>query len=341
MRMIYKLVKLNKVITNHRLKFASVWFAHKLGLRHLFIRFDPVMACNLRCRMCHFSDDETRRSLKGIFTDDDVTRLAEIFFPKALQLVIGCAAEPTLYKNFTNLIKIGKVYKIPFVGFTSNGIMLTEQHMEDFIKFGLDELTLSVHGVTKESYEYFMDKSSYEMLHTVLSELEYVKKKFNSENPLLRINYTVNSNNLEELSNFFKVFGAYKISTLQIRPIIDLHGVYRNLLKKDEIKRYNEIINLMKTECKMRGIRLLANLADPTYSEENYESMILQVVLRNVSPRCVWKDNFNWKSESLDEFYRRTNWTGNLIRSTLLSKKQVAKNSTGFFGKHATKYEVL
>src|SRR6266849_394308 len=149
---IYKLVKLNRLVRNHRVKFASVLLAHRLGLRHLFLRFDPVMACSLSCSMCYFSNPDYVRQIKGIFSSEEIERLAETFFPRTLQLVIGCGTEPTLYKDFPELVNIANKYKVPFVGFTTNGQLLTAQHIERFIEYHLDELTISVHGVTKGTY---------------------------------------------------------------------------------------------------------------------------------------------------------------------------------------------
>ncbi|MEK7830386.1 MAG: radical SAM protein, partial [Acidobacteriota bacterium] len=84
---LYRIIQLNRLVKNHRVKFAAVLAAHHLNLRHLFLRFDPVMACNLRCQMCYFSDDQFRKDNKGVFKPEEIDRLARMFFPKAVQLV--------------------------------------------------------------------------------------------------------------------------------------------------------------------------------------------------------------------------------------------------------------
>src|SRR3972149_10344088 len=145
----YSLLRLNRLISNHRLKFLSIWAAHRVGLRHLFLRFDPIVGCNLSCTMCYFSDEEFRRQNRGIFTAEEISRIAKLFFPKSLQLVIGCGTEPTLYKNFPDIVSLAKSYRIPLVSLTSNGQLLTEAHLRSLISMKLDEITLSVHGVQK------------------------------------------------------------------------------------------------------------------------------------------------------------------------------------------------
>ncbi len=338
---IYKLIKLNKLINNHRVKFAAVLFAHQFKLRHLFLRLDPIMACNLTCSMCYFSNKEYRKEIKGIFKNDEIERIAALFFPKTLQLIIGCGTEPTLYKNFPELVKLAKDYKIPFVGFTSNGQLLTEEHIEKFIHYKLDELTLSVHGVTKETFEKFMEGASFETFHKVLQAIDSTKKKYKFLLPYLRLNYTVNPDNLIELENFFDVFGGYQIKTLQIRPIIDFGGTYRNLLQSSELNKYNKIIEKLMSVCKERNITFLANISDPTYQEENYNSLILQAVRRHITPQVVWRSDFNWRTESYEEFCRRTSWRNHLLKCIFSDKKKVAQYNAGLWGKHSAKYEVI
>ena len=69
--------------------------ADKLGIRHLSIRLDPFMGCNLRCQMCHFSSEEYREKKSELMPLADYEKIAERIFPKAIQVVLGCAAEPT------------------------------------------------------------------------------------------------------------------------------------------------------------------------------------------------------------------------------------------------------
>ena len=98
-----------------------------------------------------FSDDEwlMHNSVKR-FSDDEIRRLADMFFRQAIQLHIGAAMEPTVYKDYPSLVTLGKQYKIPFIGFTTNGQLLTRASIRLMIQAGLDEITLSAHGVKKE-----------------------------------------------------------------------------------------------------------------------------------------------------------------------------------------------
>jgi molybdenum cofactor biosynthesis enzyme MoaA len=338
---VYRLIKLNRMLQSHRIKFGAIWLAHHVRARHLFLRFDPVMACNLACSMCYFSNPEYKKQIKGMFTPEEVERLASLFFPITMQLVIGCATEPTLYKGFTDLVNLAKQYKVPHVGITTNGQLLREEHIEQLIKFKLDELTVSVHGTTKESYESFMQGASFDVLHRMFEMLDTIKKKHRSRLPHLRINYTVNSDNLPELKTFFDVFGKYDIHTLQVRPIIDFGGSYRSLLRPEDVPAYNTRVNALITECTQRHITVLANTSDPTYHEENYNSLILQAVRRHLTPQMAWRADFDYHNETYGDYCRRTGWGKYLLKSVFQNKKQVAMQNAGLWGKHSVKYEVI
>ena len=129
---IYKILKLNQSIKSHRIKFLGLWLLSISNKRYLSIQFDPVLACNLRCKMCYFTDNEIVKKLKGIFKKEDLEILAKINYKNALRLQIGCGAEPTLFKHVTDIIKLGKEYKIPHISLITNGNLLTEKDVVDY-----------------------------------------------------------------------------------------------------------------------------------------------------------------------------------------------------------------
>lgn len=340
MQRIYKLIRLNRLLRSNRLKFAAALAAHTLGIRHLAVRVDPVMACNLRCSMCFFSNEDYVRNARGIFTAAEIERIAGMFFPRALLVVFGCGTEPTLYKDFPGLVRLAQRHNVPHIGFTTNAQLLVEEHIRKFIEYGLHELTISMHGVTRETYERFMVNAAFERLHNALTTLDAVKQQTGSPLPHLRLNYTVNAANLDELERFIDVFGRYKIRTLQVRPIIDFHGEFRELLTARDLPKYNAILEKLRPECSQRGVTLLANTSDPAYELENTSSTILHAVHRRITPMEVWRPDFDWRTETYTEFCRRVGWTSHLLKLVLSNRTDINTLGGGAWGKHSAKYEV-
>ena len=293
------LLKLNRFISSNRLKFFLIYLADMLGLRHIIIRFDPVTGCNLRCGMCYFSNEEWRKEHPGKrFTGEEIERIATQFFPRALQLYIGCGMEPTIYKGYENIVALAKRYKVPYVSLVSNGQLLTKKSIEKLIEFGLDEITLSVHGVDKKTYELLMVNASYDRFTQVLSTLKEVKKQKDTAKPRLRLNYTVNRDNLEELTRFYDAYGEYGISVLQVRPMIDLGTeTCRDKKLHGVVTRYRQILDYLKDESRRRNITLLYNDVDPTYAKGNIYAPAYTIgTMRYIGPELVWEEGYDWRN---------------------------------------------
>jgi MoaA/NifB/PqqE/SkfB family radical SAM enzyme len=328
MHQIYKLIKLNRLVRSYRVKFFGVWIADLVGLRHLFLRLDPVNACNLKCGMCYFSDKAYAKKIRGRFSENDLRRIATLFFSRTIQLVIGCAAEPTLYKDYVGLIQLAKNHHIPFVGFTTNGQLLDDNSIRKMVLVGLDEITLSVHGVTEESYEKFMVNSSFKKLHETLQLLTDYKTRYQKVLPEIRINYTVNADNLEELSNFFEIFGHYRINTLQIRPMVDVGNtsVPHKPMDQNTLDRYFEVLDKLRLKCVERKVVFLATKKDPNFdSYDKGTGYVLPAILRTIHPNKVWMKDFNWRKESYREFCKRTHWRRTLFNTVFGTKEYFKK----------------
>jgi molybdenum cofactor biosynthesis enzyme MoaA len=325
------LLKLNRLIKSDRLKFFGAFIADIIHVRHQIVRMDTVDVCNLRCAMCYFSDDDWLKNNSGKrLTEEEVERLAEMFFPSALQVHVGCSAEPTMNKNFVNHVRLAKKkFKVPFVGMVTNGQLLTKEKIEELIDVGLDEITLSAHGVTKPTFEKLMQRASFERFHETLKMLDDAKKAKGVDYPKLRINYTVNPDNLDELAEFFNVFGKYNIHTLQVRPIVDLGDTdFKNKNFHPHLVRYNKAIEVLARKAKENKIIVLANTIDPEYSQENPESIFYETAIqRYLGPSRVWKTSFDWRHISYNNFKKSEGYRWELLKIVFRGSKQLQRAS--------------
>ncbi|MGQ1787812.1 radical SAM protein [Saccharicrinis sp. GN24d3] len=324
----YTLLNISKKIKSTTLKLIGIYVLHLLDRRHLSVRIDPSLNCNLFCRMCYFSSMEQRKKLKGIIPEIDFSHIAKVLFPRAFQVYVGCGAEPTTHRNFIELVKLAKEYKVPDVGVVTNGQLLTEKQIEYLTDIKLNELTLSCHGVTKESYEHFMTNSKFNRFLNTLELIEKYKNIKKSKYPEIRINYTVNNKNLSELNKFFTVFDKYNINTLQIRPVINIGGKYSHAITDEQIPEYNNIINSLKNECSMRGIRLLANTTNVQFTRKNNNAKVADAVYCYIGPKTTEELNITWKNTNFAEFTRQTAWRKKLYTLILGKKESTLNKST-------------
>lgn len=318
---IYKLLQLNRKIKSHRIKFLALYLLHKFNKRYLAVNLDPVMACNLRCKMCYFTDADYVKTLKGQFKETDLDAVAKAIFKRALKLQIGCGTEPTLYKNLEKIVALGKQYNVPYISLTTNANLLTEEKIEALLKAGLNEFTISLHGVTKESYESFMKKASYEKFQNAFKAFAKLKSKYDFK---VRINYTFNKDNFYELKDFFKHFNAQGFDILQIRPIQKIGNTEYNDFDISSLEGdYPTMISEIRANCTQNHIILMAPETLSTLEGENQSSFIFDYTFCYISPNKFWKEGYNWREESFNDFSKKIGWSQLLFSNMFKSKSQL------------------
>ncbi|MGA7666905.1 MAG: radical SAM protein [Pseudolabrys sp.] len=303
MRTLYRLLKLNRIVRDPRLKLAGVALAHASGLRHLVVRLDPVVACNLRCTMCYFSNNEYVRTHKGIFSKEEITRIAALVFPRALMVVVGCGAEPTLYKDFPEIVRLAKQGGVPNVSMVTNGKILTERHIELLIDYGLDEIMISVHGTTQETYERFMVGASFETIH------------------ILRRVWRLRAQHLADQAR---------------------HGFGWTVSRSDRHSRPRQV-SLHCCGAWRESPRTRDHLFGERRRSGAYElpasSAVLQAVNRGISPELVWREDFDWRNETYEDYCRRVGWFRKLISAVIAGSNEIDAGDIGF-GTYAGRYDV-
>ncbi len=322
---VYRLLRAFGRIKSPRLKLLALWALHVMGRRYVGVFLDPVLACNLRCKMCYFSDDERRKELHGRFSKEQLQQVAQALFPRALKLQIGCGAEPTLFADLPWLVREGKTHGVPYVSVTTNGQLLTEETLRALAKAGLDELTISLHGLTKETYENLMQGASFEKFKELLGAIRNVRKDF----PRLkvRVNYTLNADNVVELSRFGEVFTPdTPLDILQLRPIQKIgNSSYSNFSMQPLLEHYDDTLLPLASSCKARGIvclmptreNILA-LADATADDKSMRQRALEeLTYCNVTPGHVWQADFDVSRETFNSYSRRNHRASRILQLAL------------------------
>jgi molybdenum cofactor biosynthesis enzyme MoaA len=208
---------------------------------------------------------------------------------------------------------------VPFVGFMTNGQLLTYSKLSRMAEAGLDEITLSSHGTRKETFEWLMRRASFERHLETLTIIRNVR--WSNSRLALRINYTVNPDNLDELRQFFDVYGPFGISTLQLRLMDDL-GSTAYQKKTVAMGKFQKVSRRLAEECHQHGVRLLINVNDPAHRRPNYDAHVqARAFLRIVGPDGVWPEDYNWRTETSADYKRRTRWRRGLAVEALQSRR--------------------
>lgn len=328
----YKILKIYRHIESPRIKLLGILALHLSGRRYINVFLDPVLACNLRCQMCYFSDAEARKNLHGQFSLDDLTALSRSLFPYALKVQIGCGAEPTVSKNLADIIRLAKAEQVPYISMTTNGNLLTEEKLRELVDAGLSEITISAHGFTKETYEQLMQGAHFDLFLQLIESLKAIRKEHPDFN--IRLNYTVNEDNVEELILFSKLFKGVLPNELQIRPIQNIgDSSYKNF-RLDKIRQgYLQWIQPVVDFCNANGITCLyptlENLSElemEGQKQEPQNNPADELPYFHISPYEGWKEKINPYHEGFKDYCRRTHRVQFILRSLIGLKEKKTEN---------------
>ncbi|MCM1109191.1 MAG: radical SAM protein [Clostridium sp.] len=296
-------------IRSPRLKLAGLWVLHVCGRRYLAVHLDPVLACNFRCRMCYFSDPERRRTMQGVMAAEDLPLLGQSLLHRALKLQIGCGAEPTLYPHLAEAVRQGHRCGVPYISITTNGRLLDYGKLCTLIEAGLNELTLSVHGLCQTTYESLMPPGRFADFLRLLDDVGGIMERY--PHFRFRINYTVNEDNVEELAQFWTVFGRVVPHILQVRPVQQIGQTdYHNFSLEKVEACFDSVLVPLREECRRRGVVYIGperkNLTALTENSEDANKEAEDLVYCYASPKGVWKPDFDFRHETFENYSRRT-----------------------------------
>lgn len=329
---IYQLLKRFAHLGGARTKLAALWLMHITGRRYLGVFIDPVLGCNYRCQMCYFSDEETRRKRHGRMTEQQIERVAHALFPRTLKLQIGCGAEPSIdIRGTQQLVELGKQYHVPYIAMTSNGVLLTEPILRQLVSAGLDELTISLHGIHRNTYEHLMGPTAkYDAFLRLLDTLKAVKRDYPKFS--VRVNYTMNADNVEELCDFDSLFADVPIDVLQLRPIRQIGASqYANFDLSYVSECLETIVRPLAERCRKRGIVVLfpeqINIEhfEGKVQSSTREQLIPLFTYFNVTPQSYATNDVHFDKEDYDGYCRRQHIGRQMFKSFVVCEDRCTK----------------
>lgn len=173
-----------------------------------FFEIETVNACNARCIMCTVNDWE-----KG-----ENVIMSTALYVKFVKEVAGHAdwvktvclnrdGEPTLDKNLPERVAMLKDVGIHNVTFATNGQLLTPRLVDQLIDANLDDIMISIDGVTKETFEAIRLRLNY---RTVLKNtLNLIRVRNERQAKLaIRIRMVVIDKNRHELEEWLAFWGS-------------------------------------------------------------------------------------------------------------------------------------
>ena len=181
-------------------------------------KLEPTNICNLDCTFCY------RKEVKYGFGSTKFEDFKKTFDQLRDYLCISVLhhlGEPLLHKDICKIINY--VHKNRVATYVSTNLnYLTDELAEELVKSGLDVLSVSIDGITQESYSEYRRQGELNLLIKNLKKLIAVKRRLKSSTPYIDFQFIIfkyNENQIEDVRRIAKQLG---VDSLKLRPgIID------------------------------------------------------------------------------------------------------------------------
>ncbi|MDE5559794.1 MAG: radical SAM protein, partial [Bacteroidales bacterium] len=209
-----------------------------------------------------------------------------------------------------------------YISITTNGQLVASERvsLQALVEAGLDEITLSAHGMRAETYEYLMpgaDFAHFEKLIGILRDIKAAHPGFK-----IRLNFTVNPLNVKDLEHdtFWTVWQDVQPDIIQLRPVQKLGETAWTDFDLTPLKTaYADTIGSIAAECRRRNIvciaPTLAQIDEVASEQDGVSALIEDMTYCYVSPRGCYQDGFDLEHDTYESFHRRMHTGRRLFRT--------------------------
>jgi radical SAM protein with 4Fe4S-binding SPASM domain len=154
----------------------------RLPPREVFL--EVTAHCNIKCPMCPVTTglERPRGTMKYELFEKILADVAGIVPHMSLFL----AGEPLLHKQIFDMIAVASKRGV-FTRIHTNALLLNEAKIQAIFDSGLDELSFSFDGPTKERYDRVRVAGDYEKCIALIKRVQQVKRERGSTKPFTRI----------------------------------------------------------------------------------------------------------------------------------------------------------
>ncbi|MFX0196560.1 MAG: radical SAM/SPASM domain-containing protein [Candidatus Hodarchaeota archaeon] len=169
-------------------------------------------SCNLRCIMCH---REVMTREVGFMDFDLFKECARQGIEMGVKMIVPFNyGESLLHPKLVDMVEYVKsLSKETLVKINTNGMLMAKEYAKALVNAGIDEITFSLEGCTKESHEKIAKGSNYERILANLMNLIDVKKE--NGKPQIRVCMVRMEETASEMKQFIRKW----------RPLVDNIGI--------------------------------------------------------------------------------------------------------------------
>ncbi len=161
---------------------------------------ETTNVCNLSCPMCTTAvgQNESERK-KGYLHLADFEKILDKVSRYINSVGLFYGGEPMLNKQLPQMVAYAREKRIETF-FSTNATMLTDEAIEEILGCGLDKMTISCDGLSKETYEKYRVGADFDDVYAKIRKLARRKKERNLVRPHLQLQFIVMKHNQHEVA---------------------------------------------------------------------------------------------------------------------------------------------
>ena len=224
--------------------------------RGLTVRLDIINKCNLRCVMCHFSDDAIFKRPISQLTGEQFKALFQDIGPLVSRVMLSCGDEPLTSKFLPEILRyLATEHPEVAIEFCTNAMLMRAPIRNLIMETGVARLLFSMDAVTKPLLEAIRVGCRYEQLVGNIMALRDLKTQHGSEFPAFVFNFVMMNQNIHEAPAFVRLARALGAESIDFRHMVPIGKWFpEGELLSDHPARYNYYRDLISAEATALGM---------------------------------------------------------------------------------------
>ncbi|MBI5643841.1 MAG: SPASM domain-containing protein [Deltaproteobacteria bacterium] len=188
--------------------------------------------------MCAINEDPRLQKGGEWYGDMDmrVFKNIEPYLSNIFRVDINGHGEALLNRAFLQILEDVKK-RVPFVGLTSNALLINEEVGETMVRCRMNELIISIHSAESGLYNEISRPGKLETLLENIETINRYKRKYNSDLPVLKFQFVGMRKNVSQLEGLLKLAAGMNVSELTVLPLAEYSAV-----RGESLGHYPELV---------------------------------------------------------------------------------------------------
>jgi radical SAM protein with 4Fe4S-binding SPASM domain len=187
--------------------------------RFLNVFMDQNNKCNLRCKMCGFSDSRVGALPKYDLPRWLFDKIAAEVFPHANYVCLSLMTEPFMTRDFADRLASVRAAEVPFSEIITNGTLLNRSSAEKIVAASISRVIFSIDGGTDAVFENIRVGARLQHVIRNFELLRSVRDAAGAALPLLRINHVVSELNVGHFLDFLDLARRLRPDEIAVRTV--------------------------------------------------------------------------------------------------------------------------